>query len=67
MTEITTMSQKGQVVIPQKIRKNLKLKQGTRLLVYAKNGLVMMQPFELPLEPPKREMHFLDLYNKPKK
>jgi AbrB family looped-hinge helix DNA binding protein len=53
MAEITTMSQKGQVVIPQKIRTSLKLKQGTRLLVDIKNGLIVMKPFELPpLEPP---------------
>ena len=47
-TEITTMSEKGQVVIPQAIRKKLKIKPRTKLLVSAKNDVIIMKAFELP-------------------
>ena len=47
-TEITTMSKKGQVVIPQKIRKSLKIKPRTKFAVYAKNDMIIMKAFELP-------------------
>ena len=46
--ETTTMSKKGQIVIPQKIRKNLKIKPRTKFAVYAKNGMIIMKAFELP-------------------
>ena len=47
-TEITTMSKKGQIVIPQKIRKNLKIKPRTKFAVYAKNDMIIMKAFEVP-------------------
>lgn len=47
-TEITTMSKKGQIVIPQKIRKSLKIKPRTKFAVYAKNDVIIMKAFELP-------------------
>lgn len=47
-TEITTMSEKGQIVIPQKIRKNLKIKPRTKFAVYAKNDMIIMKAFEVP-------------------
>lgn len=47
-TEVTTMSKKGQVVIPQKIRKNLKIKPRTKFAVYAKNDTIIMKAFEVP-------------------
>jgi len=47
-TEITTMSKKGQIVIPQKIRKNLKIKPRTKFAVYVKNDMIIMKAFELP-------------------
>ena len=46
--EITTMSEKGQVVIPQKIRKNLKINPRTKFAVYAKDGMIIMKAFSLP-------------------
>jgi AbrB family looped-hinge helix DNA binding protein len=46
--EITTISEKGQVVIPQRIRKNLKIKPRTRFAVYAKNNMIIMKAFEVP-------------------
>jgi AbrB family looped-hinge helix DNA binding protein len=47
-TEITTMSEKGQVVIPQKIRRSLKIKPKTKFLVSAKDDMIIMKAFELP-------------------
>ena len=62
-TEITTMSQKGQVVIPKKIRSSMKLKQGARLLVYAKDDMIIMKPFELPrLDLRETKLNLLDLF-----
>jgi AbrB family looped-hinge helix DNA binding protein len=46
--EITTVSEKGQVVIPQKIRKSLKIKPKTKLAVYTKNDMIIMRAFEVP-------------------
>ena len=45
--ETTIMSEKGQVVIPRKIRKTLKLKPRTRFAVYAKDDTIVMKAFEL--------------------
>jgi len=47
-TEITTMSEKGQVVIPQKIRKSLRIKPKTKFLVSAKDDVIIMKAFEVP-------------------
>lgn len=46
MVEIatTTMSSKGQVVIPDKIRDLLHLKQGTEFVVLSSEGTVILKP-----------------------
>lgn len=46
--ETTTMSEKGQVVIPRRIRKTLKIKPRTRFAVYAKKNTIVMKAHELP-------------------
>ena len=46
--EIITVSEKGQVVIPQKIRKEMKIKPRSKLLVYGKGNVIIMKPIELP-------------------
>lgn len=46
--ELTTISQKGQVVIPQAIRSKLGLSPKTRLLVYGYGDTVIMKKLELP-------------------
>jgi AbrB family looped-hinge helix DNA binding protein len=46
--EVTTMSEKGQVVIPQSIRKELGIKPKTKFLVYGKGDTVIMKKLELP-------------------
>ena len=46
--EITTVSQKGQVVIPQSIRKELGIKPKTKFLVYGRGDTVILKKLELP-------------------
>ena len=46
--QITTISEKGQVVIPQSLRSALKLKPGTKFLVYGRGDTVVMKRLELP-------------------
>jgi AbrB family looped-hinge helix DNA binding protein len=46
--EVTTMSEKGQVVIPQSIRKELGIKPKTKFLVYGRSDTVIMKKLELP-------------------
>lgn len=47
-TDITTVSAKGQVVIPQVLRKKLKLKPKTKLLVYGEGDTIIMRRLYLP-------------------
>ncbi len=46
--EITTMSEKGQVVIPQDLRKHLGIKPKTRFLVFAIDGNIVMRKLDIP-------------------
>ncbi|MEM4733558.1 MAG: AbrB/MazE/SpoVT family DNA-binding domain-containing protein [Candidatus Bathyarchaeia archaeon] len=46
--EVTTVSEKGQVVIPQSIRKELGIKPKTKFLVYGRGDMVIMKKLELP-------------------
>ena len=40
----TTVTAKGQIVIPSKIRRHLKIKKGTRLCVIEKEHEIVLQP-----------------------
>jgi AbrB family looped-hinge helix DNA binding protein len=46
--EVTTISEKGQVVIPQSIRKELGIKPRTKFLVFGRGDTVIMKRLELP-------------------
>jgi len=46
--EVTTISEKGQVVIPQSIRKELGIKPKTKFLVFGRGDIVIMKRLELP-------------------
>jgi AbrB family looped-hinge helix DNA binding protein len=46
--EITTISEKGQVVIPQSIRKELGIKPKNKFLVYGKGDTIVMKKLDLP-------------------
>lgn len=47
-SEITTMSEKGQVVIPQELRKHLGIKPKTRFVVFAIGNNIVMRKLDLP-------------------
>ena len=46
--EVTTVSEKGQVVIPLTLREKLKLKPKTKLLVYGADDIIIMKKLYLP-------------------
>ena len=46
--EVTTISEKGQVVIPQSIRKRLGIKPRTKFLVFGRGDTVIMKRLKLP-------------------
>lgn len=46
--EITTMSEKGQVVIPQELRKHLGIKPKTKFIVYAVGDNIIMRKLDMP-------------------
>lgn len=46
--QVTTISEKGQVVIPQSIRKQLKIKPKNKFLVYGKGDTIILKKLEIP-------------------
>lgn len=46
--EITTMSEKGQVVIPQELRKHLRIKPKTKFVVFAVGSNIVMRKLDIP-------------------
>ncbi|MBN2014436.1 MAG: AbrB/MazE/SpoVT family DNA-binding domain-containing protein [Candidatus Altiarchaeota archaeon] len=46
--ELTKISQKGQVVIPQQIRKKLGIKKGTRFAVFGEDDTVILKKVDMP-------------------
>lgn len=47
-TEITTISEKGQVVIPQSLRKKMRIKAKTKFVVFGRGDTVIMKRLQLP-------------------
>ena len=47
MVEITKISSKGQVVIPSKIRENLELEEGARLVVTVVDDVLVMKKIKI--------------------
>ena len=46
--QVTTISEKGQVVIPQSIRKQMGIKAKNKFLVYRKGNTIIMKKLEIP-------------------
>lgn len=46
--ELTKTSGKGQIVIPQKIRKKLGIKEGTRFAIYGEDDTIILKKVEMP-------------------
>ena len=47
MTELVTVGEKGQIVIPKKIREDLKIIKGTKLLVSEDKDKITIKPVKL--------------------
>ena len=48
LVQLTTTSPKGQVVIPQEIREELKIKSGTKFVVYGRGDTIIFKKLEMP-------------------
>jgi len=46
--EVTSLSSKGQVVIPNGIRNQMNLKEGTKLMVFSDGQNVLLKPIQVP-------------------
>ena len=46
--EVTSLSTRGQVVIPNKIRENLKLKPGTKMIIIQEGNNILLKPIKEP-------------------
>ena len=46
MIDVTKISSRGQVVIPKSIRDRLKLREGDKLIAFAKNNLIILRRYE---------------------
>ena len=46
--EVTSLSTKGQIVIPRRIREKLGLKPGTKLIVIQEGDGILLKPITLP-------------------
>jgi antitoxin PrlF len=47
-TEVTSLSSKGQIVIPDRIRKQLNLTTGSKLIVITDGANLLLKPMEEP-------------------
>ena len=47
MTELVTLGEKGQIVIPKKIRDDLKIGKGTKLLVSEDKDKITIKPLKM--------------------
>ena len=56
IVEMTTISSKGQVVLPQAVRRMLKLEEGERLMVLCSKDGVLLKKIEAPLKERFRQM-----------
>ncbi len=48
--DVLTLSTKGQLVLPNDLRKSLSLAPGDKLVVYWSNGSIVLKKLELPTE-----------------
>ncbi len=46
--EVTRLSSKGQIVIPRRIRENLKLEDGTPFMVMTQDGTICLRKIDMP-------------------
>ena len=46
--EITSISSRGQVVIPQSLREKLKIQEGEKFIVIGENNTIILKKLEMP-------------------
>ena len=54
--EVTKLSSKGQIVLPQAIRKRLNLPEGTKFVVMGEKNVIILKRLEIP---PKEQLQKL--------
>lgn len=59
MTELVAVGEKGQIVIPKKIRDDLKIAKGMKLVVVEEKGKIILKPIKL------TESHLMMLLSEP--
>ena len=57
MVQLTKVTSKGQVVIPSEIRKELKIEEGSQLVVSRLGSMIVMK--RVPVPDPKKELEEL--------
>jgi len=45
---VLTVSSKGQIALPAKLRKEMSIQTGDQLALYATDGVIMLKPVKLP-------------------
>jgi AbrB family looped-hinge helix DNA binding protein len=50
MTEISTLSSKGQIVIPKALREEMQLSEGDPFIVYGKKDTILIKKLNVPSE-----------------
>ena len=58
-TAMTSLSSKGQIVLPAELRKNLALKEGRKFFIFSEGSNIMLKPIQ---EPDEKE--FFELLDK---
>jgi len=48
MTEIVTMSSKGQIVVPKELREEMKIDSGTNFVIFGKDDTLILKKIEVP-------------------
>ena len=48
MTEIVTMSSKGQIVVPKELREEMKIDSGTNFVIFGKEDTLILKKIEVP-------------------
>lgn len=48
--DILTLSSKGQIVLPARVRKSMSLRNGDKLVMYSEGDAIMLKPIQLPTE-----------------
>lgn len=48
MSEIVTMSSKGQIVVPKELREEMNIDSGTSFVIFGKEGTIVLRKIDVP-------------------